>query len=63
MLKILEFIWLALAILGATAASYYSIIKGWHENTISFLIITLIAAAMYSIRRRQRKISEKEKPE
>ena len=58
MLKILEVIWLVIAIIGI-AAFIFTMISGNQEQAMYFIVFTLISGVMYAIRRRQRKYAEK----
>ena len=55
--RILEIIWLIVALLGLGAAIHKNIHNGFRESLLFFLI-TLIAAAMFLMRRKLRKRSE-----
>jgi hypothetical protein len=51
--RILEIVWLVLALLGLGAAIHKSVTMGVRESSLFFLI-TLVAAAMYMMRRNLR---------
>lgn len=62
LLKILETIWLTLAIVFFVAGIYVFATKGWGQAYFMF-IITLVSLLMFYIRRRQRKAWSKNKPD
>ena len=53
MFKILEIIWLALGVIGVLMTGYTIITKD-NGRVGYFIIFTLLAGIMYSVRRRQR---------
>lgn len=57
MFRILEIVWLTIGITGIFLCAYF-IIKEDREQAIYFLVITVVAGIMYSVRRRQRKKQE-----
>ncbi|MCC6690050.1 MAG: hypothetical protein IT235_00830 [Bacteroidia bacterium] len=54
MLYILEVVWLAIGIIGIISF-IYSMIKGDHDQSVYFIIFTIVSGVMYAVRRRQRK--------
>lgn len=52
--RILEIVWMMIAIVGICMTAYFIIIQD-NEGAIFFLIFTLVAGVIYSIRKRQRK--------
>lgn len=53
MLRILEMAWLAIAVVSCAISGYQFFEEGWRSAGF-MLVITTIAAVMYTIRRRQR---------
>ncbi|HRG38678.1 MAG TPA: hypothetical protein PK289_09115 [Bacteroidia bacterium] len=53
MFKVLEMIWLIIGIVGILMTGYFIIIKD-KEGAVFFIIFTLVAGIMYSVRKRQR---------
>jgi hypothetical protein len=58
-IRILEFTWLIIGIVGIIAGVYKISKDGWAEG-IYFLAFTLVAGIMYTLRRRQRKGFERD---
>lgn len=52
--QILEIVWLVMAFIGVSMTAYMIVMKD-NEGAIFFLIFTLVAGVIYSIRKRQRK--------
>lgn len=52
--RILEITWLVVAIVGVIMSCYFIIMKDT-QGAIFFLVFTLIAGVIYSIRKRQRR--------
>lgn len=53
MFKVLEMIWLIIGIIGVLMIGYFIIVKD-KEGAVFFIIFTLVAGIMYSVRKRQR---------
>lgn len=53
MFKILEITWLVIGIIGILLTGYFIIMKD-KQSAIYFIIFTLVAGIMYSVRKRQR---------
>lgn len=53
MFKVLEMIWLIIGIVGILMTGYFIIVKD-KEGAVFFIIFTLVAGIMYSVRKRQR---------
>ncbi len=53
MFKVLEMIWLIIGIIGILMTGYFIIIKD-KDGAVFFIIFTLVAGIMYSVRKRQR---------
>ena len=51
--KILEITWLVIGIIGILMTGYFIIVQD-KEGAIYFIIFTLVAGIMYSVRKRQR---------
>ena len=54
LLRTLELVWLSIAVISAFLAVYQTSMQGWSYDSVWFLVITLVAAMMYAIRRKQR---------
>jgi hypothetical protein len=58
-LRILEYTWLVIGIVGIIVGTYKISKDGWAEG-VYFLAFTLVAGIMYTLRRRQRKSFERD---
>ena len=53
MFKVLEIVWLVIGVIGILMTGYFIVVKD-NEGAVFFIIFTLIAGIMYSVRKRQR---------
>lgn len=53
MFRVLEIVWLVIGAIGILMTGYFIIAKD-NEGAVFFIIFTLIAGIMYSVRKRQR---------